>query len=69
MIFSRMTAIVRWQPSDIVTINYAIPPDEDSPLHEITYENIIWDCKAKDYWRSEEWGVTSWENAGVGGSI
>ena len=64
-----VTAIVRWQPSDIVTINYTIPPDEDTPLFEITYENIIWDCKAKDYWRSEEWGVTSWRNAGVGGSI
>lgn len=64
-----VTAIVRWQPSDIVTINYTIPPDEEAPLPEITYENIIWDCRTKDYWRSEERGVTSWKNAGVGGSI
>lgn len=64
-----VTAIIRWLPSDIVTINYTIPLDEEAPLQEITYENIIWDCKAKDYWRSEEWGVTSWRNAGVGGSI
>lgn len=64
-----VTAIVRWRPSDIVTINYTIPLDEEDPLPQITYENIIWDCKAKNYWRSEEWGVTSWRNAGVGGSI
>lgn len=64
-----VTAIVRWQPSDIVTINYTIPLDEEDPLPQITYENIIWDCEAKDYWRSREWGVTSWRNAGVGGSI
>ena len=61
-----VTAIVRWQPSDIVTINYTIPIDEDG---FISYENIIWDCRTKDYWRSEERGVTSWRDAGVGGSI
>lgn len=64
-----VTAIVRWQPSDIVTINYTIPLDDEAPIPEITYENIIWDCKARDYWRSEERGVTSWRDAGVGGSI
>lgn len=64
-----VTAIVRWRPSDIVTINYTIPLDEEDPLPQITYENIIWDCKAKNYWRSEERGVTFWRNAGVGGSI
>lgn len=61
-----VTAIVRWEPSDIVTINYTIPPDE---YGTITYENIIWDCKAKDYWRGAERGITSWKYAGEGGSI
>lgn len=64
-----VTAIVRWNPSDIVTINYTIPANENDSFPVITYENIIWDCAAKDYWRREERGVTSWENAGVGGSI
>lgn len=64
-----VTAMVRWQPSDIVTINYTIPLNEDDALPEITYENIIWDCKARDYWRSKERGVNSWQNAGEGGSI
>ncbi|MDE5892580.1 MAG: hypothetical protein K2H45_06640, partial [Acetatifactor sp.] len=61
-----VTAIVRWQPSDIVTINYTIPLNK---YGTITYENIIWDCEAGDYWRKKERGVTSWKNAGVGGSI
>lgn len=64
-----VTAIVKWKQSDIVTINYTIPPDEEDPFHTITYENIIWDCQAKDYWRSKERGVSSWRNAGEGGSI
>lgn len=61
-----VTAIVMWKPSRIVTINYTIPANE---YGTITYENIIWDCQAKDYWRREERGVTSWRNAGEGGSI
>lgn len=61
-----VTDIVRWLPSDIVTVNYTIPLDE---FGSITYENIIWDCRAKDYWRSRERGVSSWRNAGEGGSI
>ncbi len=64
-----VTAIVRWKPSDIVTVNYTIPADEEDAFSVITYENIIWDCTAGDYWRREERGVTSWKNAGVGGSI
>lgn len=61
-----VTDIVRWLPSDIVTVNYTIPLDE---FGYITYENIIWDCRAKDYWRSRERHVSSWRNAGEGGSI
>lgn len=64
-----VTAIVRWSPSDIVTVNYTIPADEEDPVPCLTYENIIWDCQKKDYWRKDQRGVTSWENAGVGGSI
>ncbi|MCM1119521.1 MAG: hypothetical protein NC543_09200 [bacterium] len=61
-----VTEIVRWKPSDIVTVNYTIPPDE---YGAITYENIVWDCVEQDYWRKEERGVTCWQNAGYGGSI
>ncbi len=64
-----VTAIVRWSSSDIVTVNYTIPADEEGPVPCLTYENIIWDCQKKDYWRKDQRGVTSWENAGVGGSI
>ncbi|MFG6356489.1 MAG: hypothetical protein K1W26_06655 [Acetatifactor sp.] len=61
-----VTEIVRWKPSDIVTVNYTIPMDE---YGTITFENIVWDCVEKDYWRKEERGVTGWETAGYGGSI
>ena len=57
-----VTAIVRWQPSNIVTINYTIPINESGI---ITYENIVWDCETKNYWN----GAASWKNAGYGGSI
>lgn len=61
-----VTEIVRWKPSDIVTVNYTVPLDE---FGAITYENIVWDCVEQDYWRREERGVTCWQNAGYGGSI
>lgn len=57
-----VTEIVRWKPSDIVTVNYTIPMNESGI---ITYENIVWDCVAQDYWEKED----SWQNAGYGGSI
>ncbi|MDE5748370.1 MAG: hypothetical protein K2I21_12455, partial [Acetatifactor sp.] len=57
-----VTAIVRWKPSNIVTINYTIPINE---YGEITYENIVWDCDTENYWS----GTDSWWNAGYGGSI
>lgn len=63
-----ITKIVQWG-GRIVTVNYTIPLDENDLIPEIVYENIIWDCSAKDYWRSEELGVTSWRDAGVGGSF
>lgn len=58
--------IIRWSPHDIVTVNYTIPCNENGM---VSYENIIWDCYRRDYWRSEERGVTSWRDAGVGGSF
>lgn len=61
-----VTEIIRWNPSDIVTVNYTIPPDE---YGTVTFENIVWDCVKKDYWLKEERGVTGWKNAGYGGSI
>lgn len=57
-----VTAIVRWKPSNIVTINYTIPINE---YGEITYENIVWDCDTENYWS----GTDSWWNAGYGGNI
>ena len=63
-----VTEMIRWG-NDIVTVNYVIPIKEDDPIPQIIYENIIWDCNAKDYWRKTERGVTSWKNAGVGGSF
>lgn len=57
--------IIRWGES-IVTVNYATIPKDG--YISTTYENIIWDCREKDYWRSEERGVTSWKDAGFGGS-
>ena len=59
--------IIRWE-NDIITINYAVPPqDKPGDSSTITYDNIIWDNAAKDYWLAE--GITSWKNAGVGGSF
>ena len=63
-----ITEIVYWD-NDIVTVNYTIPRDENDPVSMIDYENIIWDCRTGDYWRKEERGVTSWKNAGFGGSF
>lgn len=57
--------IIRWE-NDIVTINYVIP---ESDLGGVAYENIIWDNRVKDFWEKDEGGVTSWENAGVGGTF
>lgn len=59
--------IIKWE-NDIITINYEIPPqDKPGYIKEITYDNIIWDNAAKDYWLAG--GKTSWKNAGVGGSF
>ncbi|MDE7063726.1 MAG: hypothetical protein K2O73_10875 [Lachnospiraceae bacterium] len=63
-----ITEIVQWGDR-IVTVNYTIPFDENATIPQIVYENIIWDCSTNDYWRKEERGVTSWRNAGVGGSF
>ncbi len=61
--------IIRWE-NDIITINYAVPPqDEPGESSTITYDNIIWDNAAKDYWQADAWGITSWKNAGEGGSF
>lgn len=61
--------IIHWE-NDVVTINYHYAKiwgeDEESTVYY--YENVIWDNQVKDYWRKEERGVTSWENAGEGGS-
>lgn len=64
-----ITDIIKWKRSNIVTVNYTIPADEDDPYPVIIFENIIWDCNANDYWRSEERCVTSWRDAGEGGSF
>lgn len=61
-------AIIQWE-NDIVTINYVIPADENDSLGNITYENVIWDNRVKDFWEKDVRGVTSWENAGEGGSF
>lgn len=61
--------IIQWE-NDIVTINYhkvelwGVDESEETYI----YENVIWDNRVKDYWRKDERGVTSWENAGEGGS-
>ncbi|MDE5932255.1 MAG: hypothetical protein K2H40_07210 [Lachnospiraceae bacterium] len=57
--------IIRWG-NDIVTINYMIPEDDSET---ITYENVIWDNKAGDFWLKDVRSVTSWKNAGEGGSF
>lgn len=61
-----VTDIIRWTPHGIVTVNYTVPCEGDGTF---SCENIIWDCYGRDYWRSEERGVTSWRDAGVGGSF
>lgn len=61
--------IIHWK-NDIVTINYHKVElwGEDESEEIYVYENVIWDNRVKDYWRKDERGVTSWENAGKGGS-
>lgn len=60
--------IIHWE-NDIVTINYHYIElwGEDEVSETYVYENVIWDNRAGDYWRKDERGVTSWENAGEGG--
>lgn len=55
--------IIHWG-NDIVTINYHY----DTFGSCFYYENVIWDNNLKEFWRKDERGVTSWEDAGVGGS-
>lgn len=55
-----------WWENDIATINYVIPEED---LGYIVYENVIWDNKVKDFWEKDVRGVTSWKNAGEGGSF
>ena len=59
--------IIRWG-TRIVTVNYSIPVEVDGEIVGTSYENIIWDCDSKDYWRKEERHVTSWKDAGEGGT-
>lgn len=60
--------IIKWG-YEIVTVNYVIPKDEEDAIPRIIFENVIWDCIKNDYWRKEQRGVTSWKDAGVGGSF
>ncbi|MBD5462757.1 MAG: hypothetical protein HDR24_06820 [Lachnospiraceae bacterium] len=60
--------IIKWNYK-IVTVNYVIPKDEEDTYPQIIFENVIWDCVENDYWRKEQRGVTSWKDAGVGGSF
>ncbi|MDE6750934.1 MAG: hypothetical protein K2K21_17995 [Lachnospiraceae bacterium] len=57
--------IILWG-NDIVTINYVVSDDEYGFL---CYENVIWDNKIKDFWEKDTRFVTSWKNAGEGGSF
>ncbi|MDE5867164.1 MAG: hypothetical protein K2H31_11285, partial [Lachnospiraceae bacterium] len=57
--------IILWG-NDIVTINYMVSDDEYGFL---CYENVIWDNKIKDFWEKDTRFVTSWKNAGEGGSF
>ena len=57
--------IILWG-NDVVTINYVIPVNE---YGFIRYENVIWDNKIKDFWEKDTRFVTSWKNAGEGGSF
>lgn len=59
--------IICWE-NEIVTINYHNANVWEGIASSEYYENIIWDNRVKDYWRKEERGVTSWEDAGEGGS-
>lgn len=58
--------IIEWE-NGIVTLNYMSPAKTEGD--DIEYDNIIWDNTTKDYWRAKERGVTSWKDAGVGGSF
>lgn len=55
------------QKNGIVVVNYAMPSSEDG-FSGITYDNVFWDCAAGDYWKKDERGVTSWKDAGFGGT-
>ena len=57
--------IIHWG-NDIVTINYEFTANE---YGTIRYENVIWDNNIKDFWQKDARGVTSWKNAGKGGSF
>ncbi len=59
--------IIRWD-NDIVTINYENHENHNDSAGYVLYENVIWDNNVKDFWQKEALGVTSWKNAGVGGS-
>lgn len=59
--------IIRWD-NGIVTINYEKYHNYNDSTEEIWYENVIWDNNVKDFWRKDARGVTSWKNAGEGGS-
>lgn len=61
-----VSSIIKWD-NGIITVNYTIPPKGEETV--IQYENVIWDSYEKDYWRKEERGVTSWKDAGVGGTF
>ena len=55
------------QKNGIVVVNYAMPSSEGG-FSGITYDNVFWDCAAGDYWKKDERGVTSWKDAGFGGT-
>ena len=59
--------IIRWD-NDIVTINYEKYNNHNDSTEYICYENVIWNNNVKDFWRKDARGVTSWKNAGEGGS-
>lgn len=63
-----VTTILKWG-NGIITVNYTIPPEADDTYQIIEYDNVIWDCNTDDYWRKDERDVTSWRNAGVGGTF
>ena len=59
--------IIHWD-NDVVTINYENHENHNDSTGYVLYENVIWDNNVKDFWRKEERNVSSWENAGEGGS-